>query len=287
MTTRRAAMFGTILTTLILPAATAAQEPPTPPPYLADRGSGLPTSMFGTFIQKGELIVYPFFEAYRDDNFEYKPEEYGATGDVDYRGRYRAKEGLVMVAYGVTDRLAFEFEVAGISATLDKAPTDPSGLPPQIKESGLGDVEGQLRWRWNRESARRPEVFSYAEVVLPHGGDQVLIGTPDVELKFGTGLIRGFSWGTLIARAAVEYAAGSTSQFDMGEYAVEYIRRLGRHFRLYAGLEGTQDEVSAIGELQWHISKHLVIKVNSGFGLTSKATDLAPEVGMLFSIPIK
>jgi hypothetical protein len=115
----------------------------------------------------------------------------------------------------------------------------------------------------------------------------VLIGTADVELKFGTGVVRGFSWGTVIARAAVEYAAGSTSQFDVGEYAVEYIKRLGRHFRLYGGIEGTQDEVSAIGELQWHVSRHVVVKANSGFGVTSKATDFAPEVGILFSIPIK
>jgi hypothetical protein len=144
-----------------------------------------------------------------------------------------------------------------------------------------------LRWRWNRETARRPEVFSYTEVVLPHHKEKVLIGTSDVEIKFGTGLIRGFSWGTLIARAAVEYAAGSSSQFDVGEYAVEYIKRLGPRFRLYAGIEGTQDEVSAIGELQWHASTHVILKANSGFGLTSKATDLAPEIGILFSIPIK
>ena len=248
MTTHRFATFACLLTMFAVPAVVAAQTPTPPPPYLSDRGSGLPTSMFGTFIRKGELIVYPFFEAYNDDNFEYKPEEFGATGAVDYRGRYRAKEGLVMVAYGLTDNLAFEMEVAGISATFDKAPGDPSGLPARIKESGLGDVEGQLRWRWNRETASRPEVFSYAEVVLPHHRDKVLIGTSDVELKFGTGLIRGFSWGTVIARAAVEYAAGSASQFDVGEYAVEYVKRLGQHFRIYGSVEGTQDEVSAISQ---------------------------------------
>ena len=36
-----------------------------------NRGEGLPTSMFGTFIRRGELLVYPFFEHYRDRNFEY------------------------------------------------------------------------------------------------------------------------------------------------------------------------------------------------------------------------
>jgi len=274
---------------LVLVAArpAAAQQAPSSESWLADRGSGLPTSMFGTFIQKGEVIVYPFFEAYIDDAFEYMPEELGAAGDVDYRGRYRAKEGLVLFAYGLTDRVAVEFEIAGITATLDKAAGDPSALPSRIKESGLGDVEGQVRWRWNRETATRPEIFSYTEFVMPHHKEKVLIGTSGAEIKFGTGVVRGFSWGTIIARAAIEYAAGSSSQFDAGEYAVEYIKRLGPHLRVYAGLEGATDELSAIGELQWHVNRHVVFKANTGLGLTSKATDITPEIGILFSFPIK
>jgi hypothetical protein len=275
------AVFTLSLSCLIATSARAQQ------PWLDDRGPGLPTSMFGTFIQKGELIIYPFFEGYVDDNYEYKPEELGYAGDTDYRGRYRAKEGLLLVSYGVTDRLAVELEIAGISATLDKAPDDPSSLPSRILESGLGDVEGQVRWRWNRESAARPEIFSFTEFVVPHGKDQPLIGTPGVEIKFGTGLIRGFSWGTIMARGSVEYEGGSSSQFDTGEYALEFVKRLNRHVRIYAGIEGTQDEVSAIGEVQWRLAPQVTVKAGSGFGLTSKATDIAPEIGILFSFPIR
>jgi hypothetical protein len=272
---------------LVMARVAAAQQPADPAPWLADRGPGLPTSMFGTFIQKGELIVYPFFEAYVDDDYEYKPEELGAPGDVDYRGRYRAKEGLVLLAYGLSDRLAVEFEIAGISATLDKAPDDASSLPSRIEESGLGDVEGQMRWRWNRESAARPEFFSYTEFVVPHAEEKVLIGTPGVEIKFGTGLVRGFTWGTIMARAAIEYSAGSTSPFDAGEYAIEFVKRLSPQIRVYAGLEGATDELSAIGELQWHVNRHVVVKAGTGIGITSKATDVAPEIGILFSFPLK
>jgi hypothetical protein len=120
-------------------------------------------------------------------------------------------------------------------------------VPARLHESGLGDVEGQVRWRWNRETVSRPEIFSYTEFVAPHHRDKVLIGTSGVEIKFGTGLVRGMAWGTVIARAAIEYAAGSSSPFDVGEYAVELIKPLGRRFRLYAGIEGAQDELSAIG----------------------------------------
>lgn len=271
----------------LLAVTAAAQPSQDATPWLKDRGPGLPTSMFGTFIQKGELIVYPFFEAYVDDDFEYKPEELGAIGDADYRGRYRAKEGLVLVAYGLSDRVAIEFEVAGITATLDKAPGDPSALPSRIKESGLGDVEGQVRWRWNRETATRPEFFSFTEIVVPHAEDKPLIGTPGIEIKFGTGLVRGYNWGTFLARASVEYEGGSSSQFDSGEYAVELVKRLSPRFRIYAGIEGTQDEVSAIGELQWHVTPRVIVRANSGIGLTSKATDFAPEIGILFSFPIR
>ena len=76
--------------TLPAPPPAAAQDPPASvlPVYLRDRGTGLPTSMFGTYIRKHELLVYPFFEYYRNDDEEYEPadigyglaEEFGAGG---------------------------------------------------------------------------------------------------------------------------------------------------------------------------------------------------------------
>ena len=239
--------------------------------------------MFGTYIRRGEWIVYPFYEYYRDHDFEYKPSELGGIGDTDYRGRYRAHEGLILMAYGLSDRLAFEIEIATIRASLKKSPDDLSGLPDVLEESGLGDVEGQLRWRWRRETDSRPELFSYAEIVVPHAKTKPLIGTPGWELKFGTGVVRGFHWGTLTGRAALEYDEASSSHFDIGEYAVEYLRRLSPKFRVFAGLEGTQDELSAIAEAQCHLRPGAVVKLNLGRGLTSKATDWAPELGILIT----
>src|SRR5262245_2670120 len=117
--------------------AIGGQSTPDPanPPYLQDRGTGVSTSMFGTYIRKGELIVYPFFEYYRDEDFEYKPEEFGVEGDVDFRGQYCAHEGLIFLGYGISENLAIEFEAAVISASLRKSPMDASALPPRIEES--------------------------------------------------------------------------------------------------------------------------------------------------------
>ena len=271
-------------------AQSAAALPPTgtETPFLRDRGPGVSSSMFGTYVRKGEWLVYPFFEHYRDNDFEYKPAELGAVGEEDYRGRYRANETLFFVAYGLTDDLAVEFEMAPyIRASLDKAPTYPSALPTRLEESGVGDIEGQVRWRWRRETADRPEFFSYGEVVVPHASDKPLIGTSGWEFKVGTGLVRGFSWGTLTARAALEYATGSTSQLDLGEYAVEYLRRLSPGWRVYVGVEGVQDEVTVITEAQWHLSRFAFVRINSGWGVTSKATDWAPEVGVVLSLPTR
>jgi hypothetical protein len=89
------------------------------------------------------------------------------------------------------------------------------------------------------------------------------------------------------ARAALEYAAGSTSEFDLGEYAVEYLKRLSPRWRLDAAVEGTQDEVSLITEVQWHLGRNVFLRLNNGFGLTSKATDWEPEVGILFTLPTR
>jgi hypothetical protein len=258
-----------------------------PPVYLRDRGTGVATSMFGTYVRRRELLLYPFVEYYHDDNLEYSPQELGGGPDVDFRGRYRATEGLLFVAYGLSDHLAVEMEAAVIAASLDKAPEDGSALPLRLEESGLGDIEAQLRWRWKTETASGPELFTYSEVVFPHSGDKVLIGTPGWELKLGTGLTRGRSWGTVTIRGAIEYSEESTSHFDLGEYAVEYLKRLSPSWRIYLAVEGTQDELSLITEAQWHVRRNMFIRFNNGVGITSKATDWAPELGILIALPVR
>jgi len=256
------------------------------PPYLRDRGPGIRTSMFGTYVQKGELLLYPFFEYYRDNDLQYAPSEFGAVGDQDFEGRYRANEQLIFVGYGVTDRLAIEIEAAHISATFEKDPADASGTPARIEESGTGDVEGQITYRWLKESERKPEVFSYVEAVTPQNKTKALIGTPDWEFKFGSGVSRGFEFGTLTARVSAEYIRESSTPWDLGEWAFEYFRRVPSGWGLYAGFEGqATDEVSLIGEVQRRLGRYATLKVNSSLGLTANSTDVAPEVGIMFAIP--
>ncbi len=253
-------------------------------PRLRDRGSGQPTSMFGTYIREGEFLLYPFFEYYLDHDAEYTPDELGYGLDQDFRGNSRASEYLVFLAYGITDWLALEFEAAlYISARLETAPEDPTATPDVIEESGTGDVEGQLRLRLAQETESQPELFSYVEMVSPQQTDKVLIGTPDWEYKLGFGAVRGFSFGTMTARVAIEYSM-EESAAELGEYGLEYLRRLSPSWRVYLGIEGSQDEVEFIPEAQWHIKTDKVfVKLNSAFGITSKAADWAPEVGVLFS----
>ncbi len=268
----------------VLPAPGMAQDSLSP--WLRDRGPGIRTSMFGTYVRPGELLVYPFYENYRDNDLQYSPNEYGGLGSQDFAGRYRADEGLVFIGYGITDRLAIEFEAAYISATFDKDAADATGTPAHLAESGLGDVEGQVTYRWLIESERQPEVFSFFEAVSPQNKAKALIGTPDWELKFGSGLSRGFAFGTLTGRVAAEYAASSSSPWDVGEWAVEYLRRIPSGWGLYTAFEGQgADELSLVAEVQRRLGSYVTLKLNSSVGLTPNATALAPEVGILFRIP--
>jgi hypothetical protein len=245
--------------------------------YLKDRGTGI---AIGTYINRHEIIVYPYYEYYHDKNAEYKPSELGYYSDIDYRGLYKAHEGLLFLGYGVSNWLALEFETAIIKAIQHKSPMDSSHMPSQIEEQGLGDVEAQVRWRYNMESANKPEIFSFFEVVFPFQKNKKLIGTQDWELKLGTGLIKGFRWGTLTFRAALEYNM-EEKKIDLGEYAIEYLKRVSPAFRFYIGIEGTQDEVELITDLQFHINHRMFFRFNNAFGITSKATDYAPEVGLV------
>jgi hypothetical protein len=283
----KAAVLGIVSVFLLAGTCAAAQmyghlETDSLPAYLRDRGEGISVSMFGTFVQKRQFIVYPFFEYYRDHNLEYSPEDFGRTGGGSFLGKYAAFEGILFLSYGFTDRFAIEVEGAIIRATLDKSADDHGTLPAQLEESGLGDAEGQLRWRWTKETEHRPELYSYFETVIPTQNEGSLIGTTNWEFSLGVGALRGFSWGTLGARAALEYAVES-EEFSFGEGAIEYLRRLSPHWRICGAVEGNQDDASLIAEVQWHMSPHAFLKLNNGIGLTSKSTDYAPEVGVLFS----
>lgn len=265
----------------LLPAGLQAQD--TLPAYLRDRGTGIPMSQFGTYIRPGEVIVYPFYEYYYDHNYEYEPLDFAKPlgDDREFRGRYEAHEGVLFIGVGITDRLAIEIEAGIISARLDKADEDNSQMPKRLKESGLSDVEGQIRWRWNHENERTPEFFNYFETVLPTGEDYSLIGTSAWEFKLGFGVVKGLSWGTVTARAGVEYDTGE-STWGLGEYAVEYLRRLSNRYRVFVMFEGSEDELEFVPEIQWFLTPRILFKAAAGVGVTSKATDFAPEIGLMF-----
>jgi len=244
-----------------------------------DRGPGIAVSQFGTYVDRGQFLFYPFLEYYYDNDAEYSPAELGYGADLDHRGKYRATEGLIFIAWGVSDRLAIEFEAAVISARQDKASDDTTAMPARVEESGLGDVEGQIRWRWQRETESRPAIFSYFETVFPIQKKKKLIGTQDWEFKLGAGLLRGFRWGTATLRLSIAYDEGEAGT---GEYAVEYLKRISSLLKVYAGVEGTEDEVELITETQWSLASNVVLKLNNAFGLTAKASGWAPEVGLMF-----
>jgi hypothetical protein len=279
---RRRPLAAIFALTAVVAGVGARAEEPALPAYLADRGEGIPTSLFGTYIGQGDFIVYPFYEYTKTTQFEYKPSELGFVGETDFLGQTVEQEYLVYLAYGFTKRLAVELEVAAYATTsFDKAPDDPSAVPARLEESGLGDVDMQLRWAWTEESASRPAMYSFFELTPPFQRGKVLIGTQDWEASMGFGVIRGFRWGTITGRAAIAWD-GADSKLDLGEYAFEYLKRLSPGWRIVATVEGETDEISLIGEAQWEFSRVAVLKLNCGFGLTPKAPDIAPEVGVLF-----
>lgn len=273
---------GIVLPLLFTAASPLAAQSTALPPYLADRGPGQSTSLFGTYVEQGELLVYPFYEYVETGFFEYQPREVGYSGSDDFRGKLVEHEYLLFFAYGFSERLAIELEGAVYTtAAFERAPDDLSGVPERLEESGLGDVETQLRWRWQAETENRPELFSYAKVVFPFQKSKVLIGTSAWEGDLGVGLIRGFGWGTITGRVALAYD-GEDSRVEFGEYAFEYLKRLSPSWRMVATIEGEAEDISLIGEAQWFFSERGLLKLNCGFGLTEKAPDIAPEVGVLF-----
>ena len=267
------------LTALALsPAGASAQDLPS---YLRDRGTGMSLSQFGTYIRPGEVIFYPLYEYYYDHNLEYEPGDFGYPSRRELRARrYEAHEGILFLGYGLSENVAIEFEAGVISAEFLGAAADTFPTAGYMQESGINDVEGQIRWRWNRETATKPEWFSVWETVFPTGKKHSLIGTSDWELKFGGGLVKGLSWGTITARLSLEYSAGENTFGN--SYSVEWLKRFSDNVRVFAMLEGSDDEIALVPELQWFMTRKVLLKLSPGVGVTSKATDFAPEIGLMF-----
>ncbi len=270
-----------------LPGTVAGQDGALPR-YLTDRGAGVPASLFGTYIGRGQLVVHPFFAYSLDNNREYQPAALGFGLDQDFRGKYRSSEALIFVAYGLTDWLALEFEAGFVRATLERSPSDPSAMPARIEESGLGDIEGQLRMHVMREGDHRPGLFGFLEVTPPSQKTKVLIGASEWDFKPGIGIVRGFSWGTMTFRTTVEYNHDN-KHLDLGESSLEYLKRLSPSWRVYFGVEGGEtgapDEWDLVLGTHWRIADFLFFKLDNAVGISSKATDWAPQIGMMLSFP--
>jgi len=258
------------------------------PVYLRDRGTGVPASLFGTYLRRGELLIYPFFEYARDHNREYQPKEFGLGPDVDFRGKFRSYAGQLFLGYGVTDWLAVELEGSVINSMLEKSLLDGSAVPAVIDETGLADIEGQVRARLLPESERRPEIFGFVEITPPTQKHKLLIAEPNFDLKPGIGLVKGFAWGTLTGRIGAEYNR-EESKVDLGEMSIEYLKRVSPRVRLFLSFEGGEtgalDEWELVQGVQWQITQSILIKVDNSLGLSSKATDWTPQIGLMFSRP--
>ena len=254
-----------------------------------DRGTGIPASMFGTYIECGQLLLFPFVAYARDHDREYNPAGLGFGLAEDFRGRFRSTEVLLFAAYGVTDWLALEFEASRIRATFDKSPSDTSALPARIVESGLADIEGHLRLRVVRETDRRPEVFGFVEITAPSQRRTLLIGDKAWDVRPGLGVVRGFSWGTMTFRTDVEYNRDD-HHLDLGETSIEYLRRLSPSWRLNLAIEGGEtgapDEWELVTGVRWRLRDVLFVKVDNAVGLSSKATDWSPQIGLMLALPL-
>lgn len=268
-------------------AGQAAPPDPGLPRYLSDRGTGVPLSMFGSYIRRGELVLYPYWEYYVDNTRQYSPSEFDFADTRDFTGRFRESEGLFLVAYGLTENLALQAEVAGAKASLERAAGDASGLPAKYRASGLASFETQLRWRIRKEGADRPELWSYLDIVYPTNRGNRLIGTAGVEGELGVGVTRGFRWGTLTARASAAYEGSSSTRYALGEYGLEYLRRLSPRWRLFAAINGHETAVTLITEAQWHLHRKVFLRFNQEIGLTREANTWEPQLGILFTLPTR
>ncbi|HZE94652.1 MAG TPA: hypothetical protein VEZ49_08060 [Gemmatimonadales bacterium] len=258
------------------------------PPHLRDRGRGVRTSVFGTYIEPRQWLVLSAVGFVRDHNLEYNPLDWGYGSQVDLHAKFRSSEGQIFLAYGVNDWLAFELEGSYVSARFERSSLDTSGTPATIKESGFTDLAAQARLRLASEQGRRPEIFASLEFIPATHKGKKLISDRWTDLKGEIGLVRGFQFGTMTLKTTVEWNHGD-KHWDLGETSVEYLRQVSPAWRLFLAIEGGEggamDEWVFVTAAQWRISNRAFLKLSNGFGVAPKSTDWEPQVGIMLAFP--
>ena len=253
------------------------------PVYLRDRGRGVSTTLSGTYVRDGELLIIPIYEFGLNNDDIYTPSELGFTGEEEFVGKSEEQNYVLVIAYGLSDSFAIELETVLYTSTkLKTDPDDQSGTPDEIVEDGLGDVATKFTWRWIEETAEGPELYGFFEIEYPLHKDNVLIGNRDWVFVPGIGMIKGYAWGTLKGRFSFEYSL-EDDQLEAGEYGIEYLKRHSAVWRTAAILEGAGDAISGIFEAQWFIKSDVFAKFNIALGLTKPADDYGYETGVVMS----
>ena len=249
--------------------------------------SGIRTSMIETYVQPGQFLIYPFYAYSWDHNFEYQPSMFGIALDQDFEGTYRTNEVQLFLAYGVTDWLALELEGSQIAADFTKDPSDASGTPNSLRETGTADIAGQIRLRLAPERGGRPEYFAAVELLPPQHSGSVLIGDAQWDVKGEIGATRGYHWGTMTFRTTIEYNRGDT-HWDLGETSLEYLKRLSPAWRVLAAIEGGEggapDDWVLRTAARWRVARGVDVKFVNGLGLFPKATDWEAQLGVLVTL---
>jgi len=254
------------------------------PDFLKDRGTGVTTSMFGHFIQKGELVVYPFIEYFYDSNYEYQPLDFGYDVEEDYLAKYSGSSEQLFLGYGFHRNIALELGISYQKISFEKPADDNSDLPAKIEEKGFGDIESQLRFRLLEETKRSPEVFSFLNLTVPTQKDKILLHDKHWDIKLGLGFMKGFPIGTFSLHTDLEYNHVD-SHFDVGETSLRYLRRLADKWRMMLGIEGGEtgaiDEWELISTIHYQLSELITIKADNSYGISPKAIDFTTAFGIM------
>jgi len=247
----------------------------------------VPTSLSDIYVTHGELVAVPSFAYLENRGFQYSPDEFGVNAQGDYLGKLTTTQGFLFLAYGLSDSFSVGLTVAAGDATFKKASDDTTAVPAQIDESGLTAIRPEITWRILRETEKLPEVVAYLSAAVPHNGGDQLIGAGDWVLTPGLGVIRGFSWATLVARLGFEYDFSSVSQLDFGAWTLEGQRRFSPKWWASLGLEGTVgggsnfDEVYLAAEVLWQPKPRFGVRIRPRLGLTSQTEGWGIEAGFV------
>lgn len=151
----------------------------------------------------------------------------------------------------------------------------------KLEEENFGEMETKLRWKWNTQTTRWPDIYgSFEANVALYRGER--ISPPYPESILGLGLAKNFSWGKINGKLGY-ILDRDTPLGDVRAYQLELTGYIAPRTEVNVLLEGENDTSALKVGPRWLLHRQVAVQLQLGVITEPQLSNFEREIRLMFS----